>query len=67
MPMYRKNKKFYITHALHTQMLFTWYQGLWFYFLFLLPGWLKKNGSMFGYKHTTGFVKLNRLSDEFLD
>lgn len=62
-----KDKKFYASLDLHTKYLLSWRQAYWYWLLFNLPRWIKRNGSMFGYRHVTGTVHLRRLSDEQLD
>jgi len=63
----QKDKKFYVSLDLHTKYLMSWRQAHWYWLLFNLPIWLKRNGSLFGYKHVTGTVHLQRLTDEQLD
>ena len=65
--LYLRNKKFYCALQLHTHSLLSWRQAYWYWFLFNLPSWIKRNGSLFGYKHVIGIVKLHRMTDEQLD
>lgn len=64
--LYLKNGKFKTTHALFTYHLLTWWQAHFYWVLFNLPGWLKKNGTMFGYSTTSGTVKKCSLTDDML-
>ncbi len=56
-----RNKKFYIRHSIYSNELMYWWQAHWYWILFNLPSWIKKNGEMFGYKKTQGRIKLNNF------
>ena len=67
MVLFLKNKKFYAGLQLYNSYLLPGYQAYLYWLLFNLPSWLKRNGSMFAYKHVTGRVQLHRLTDEQID
>lgn len=67
MYLYRKDGKFRTCHYLHTQHLFNFFMSRWYWIQFNLPAWMKRNGSMFGYKETNGTVHLRQLPDEMLN
>lgn len=56
--MYRKEKKFYLTHQLHTDNLMYWWQAKFWFLLFLVLG--KKSNRLFAYRKTNGFVFMKK-------
>ncbi len=61
--LYLRNGKFFCDHHLYSRHLLNWWQAHWYWLLFNLPKWYKKNGNMFGYPKTVGTVFLRRLDD----
>ncbi len=57
--MYRKNKKWLLTHRLREAERLTIFQLKWHYFLFKL--FRKRNKKFFGYLHPHGTVVKNKL------
>ena len=67
MYMYLSDGKFYYHHHLHSSFLMNWFQAHWYWMLMNLPGWIKRNGHLFGYAVTNGTVHLRRLENEMLN
>lgn len=57
--MYRKNKKWLLSHRINEAKKLNRFQLHWYYFLFRL--YRKRNKKFFGYQHPHGIVKKNKL------
>jgi hypothetical protein len=56
--MYRKEKKWLLTHRLNEAKRLNIFQLHWYYFLFRL--YRKRNKKFFGYQHPFGIVRKNK-------
>ncbi len=57
--MYRKNKKWLLSHRINEATYLNIFQLKWYYFLFLF--YRKRNKKFFGYQLPYGIVKKNKL------
>ena len=58
--MYRKNKKWLLTHRINEAKRLNIFQLKWYYFLFRL--YRKRNKKFFGYSFPHGIVKRNKIA-----